>query len=469
MAAQYFFKSTNRGDSWWMNKNDLSKNVNRWAPEQAIMGVSGEKPMASKHDGYAASSLATQVRESPSRPGVLWVGTDDGNLQLSRDGGESFVNVAPNMSGAPKGYVQISRIEPSHFDPATCYVALDNHRNDDWKPYLFKTTDYGKTWTSVAGNLPAKGNINALREDYDNPNLLFVGTEFGLFVTLDGGKEYKKFMTGLPSVRVDDILIHPRDRDLIVATHGRSIWICDDITPLEQLKTTPTDLTLFDPRPAVLWKNDPQAQRHSTNREFKGQNPQGGTAIHVWAQADMGQQKLEFLQGTNVVGTMDVDIKAGLNRFQWGLRGTNAAAVTGNAGGGGRGGRRGQGAANAQQATANPPAATPAPDAAAQGGGRGGRGGDFGGGRVPFVLRGGGGGNGGGAGAANAFTGQQPPPPSADAPGGGRGQGGGGGFGGFGGGGTILEPGVYMVRLTVGGKTLSSSVTILEDIWMRPQ
>jgi len=465
MAAQYFFKSTNRGDSWWMNKNDLTKNVNRWAPEQAIMGVSGEKPMASKHDGYASSSLATQVRESPSRPGVLWVGTDDGNLQLTRDGGESFVNVASSITGAPKGYVQISRIEPSHFDPATCYVALDNHRNDDWKPYLFKTTDYGKTWTSVAGNLPAKGNINALREDYDNPNLLFVGTEFGLFVTLDGGKEYKKFMTGLPSVRVDDVLIHPRDRDLIVATHGRSIWICDDITPLEHMKSMPTDLTLFDPRPAVLWKNDPQAQRHAANREFKGQNPQGGTAIDIWAQADMGQQKLEFLQGGNVVGTMDIDIKAGMNRFQWGLRGTNAAAATANAGGGGgrRGGRNAGGAAGAQQANANPPAAA---DAAAQGGGRGGRGGDAGGGRVPFVVRGGGGGNGGGAGAANAFTGQQPPPPSPDAAGGGRGQG--GGFGGFGGG-NILEPGVYMVRLTVGGKTLESSVTILDDIWMRPQ
>ena len=119
---------------------------------------------------------------------------------------------------------------------------LDNHRNDDWKPYLFKTTDYGKTWTNVTGNLPAKGNINALREDYDNPDLLFVGTEFGLFVTLDGCKEWKKFMTGLPSVRVDDILIHPRDRDLIVATHGRSIWIADDITPLEQLKPIATQI-----------------------------------------------------------------------------------------------------------------------------------------------------------------------------------------------------------------------------------
>src|SRR5262249_21684224 len=280
-------------------------------------------------------------------------------------------------------------------------------RNDDWKPYLFKTIDYGKTWTSVAGNLPGKGNINALREDYDNPNLLFAGTEFGLFVTLDGGKEWKTFMTGLPSVRVDDILIHPRDRDLIIATHGRSIWICDDITPLEQLKQdSSTDLTLFDPRPAVLWKNDPQAQRRAANREFKGQNPQGGTAINVWAKADMGPQKIEFLQGTNVVGTMDIDIKAGMNRFQWGLRGTNSTPATGNAGGagggGGRGGRRGGNAgaqapagAAGQEAAANPPAAAPAADTAQ--GGRGGRGGDVTGGRVPFVLRGGGGGNGGGA------------------------------------------------------------------------
>ncbi|HEY1339886.1 MAG TPA: hypothetical protein VGF59_20380 [Bryobacteraceae bacterium] len=131
MAAQYFFKSNNRGDTWWMNPTDLSKNVNRWAPEMSIMNVAGDKPMASKHDGYSASSLVTQIRESPSRPGVIWIGTDDGNLQLSQDGGVTFANVYNNINGAPKGYTQISRIEPSRFDPGTCYVAVDNHRNDD--------------------------------------------------------------------------------------------------------------------------------------------------------------------------------------------------------------------------------------------------------------------------------------------------------------------------------------------------
>ncbi len=343
MAAQYFFKSTNRGDTWWMNPKDLTKNVNRWAPEQAIMGVPGDKPMASKHDGYAASSLATQIRESPSRPGVIWIGTDDGNLQVSTDDGREFANVIGNIHGAPQGYVQVSRIEPSHFDPGTCYVALDNHRNDDWKPYLFKTTDFGRTWTTLTGDLPAEGNINALREDLENPNLLFVGTEFGMFVSLDGGREWKKFMTGMPSVRVDDILIHPRDRDLIVGTHGRSIFIMDDITPLEQMRpgTTNADVTLFDPRAAVQWKNDPQAQRHVKNVEFEGRNPQGGTAISVLAKADLGQGHLDFLENNRVVSTMEVDVKAGMNRFQWAMQGV---PVAGNAAaGGGRGGRGGGG------------------------------------------------------------------------------------------------------------------------------
>ncbi len=443
MASQYFFKSTNRGDTWTMNTKDLSKNINRWSPEMPIMNVAGDKPMAEKHDGYAASSTATQVRESPSRPGVIWVGTEDGNLQLSLDGGDTFTEIYGNITGAPKagkGYTHIARIEPSHFDPGTAYVAIDHHRYDDWKPYLFKTTDFGKTWTSVVGNLPQNGNVNALREDYDNPNLLFCGTEFGLYVTLDGGKEWKKFMTGLPSVRVDDILIHPRDRDLIVATHGRSIWIADDISPLEQLKPAATtqEAVLFEPRPAIQWKNDAQAQRHATNRDFKGTNPQGGTAIHVLAKSDLGKGKVEFLQNNQVISTMDVEVKAGMNHFQWPMAKVPVAGQTQQAGGGRRGGGRGAGAAGAAGAggadAATAGEAQPAgnPEAAGQGGGGGGRGrGGVTG--VPFV----------------------------------RGGGGGGGFGG--GGGLPVDPGTYMVRLTVGSQTLTSSVDVMEDIWMRPQ
>ena len=144
------------------------------------------------------------------------------------------------MPGLPANHVYwISRIDASHFDAGTAYVAVDGHRDDDLKPYLFVTRDYGQSWASVAGNLPAFGNIQVVREDPKNRNLLYVGTEFGLYVSLDGGKKWKRFMNNLPTARVDDILVHPRDNDLIVATHARSIWIADDITPLQQLAATP--------------------------------------------------------------------------------------------------------------------------------------------------------------------------------------------------------------------------------------
>ena len=136
--------------------------------------------------------------------------------------------MAANVKGVPDETF-VSRVEPSHFDAGTCYVVFDGHRTDDHKPYVFVTKDYGETWTSIAGNLPT-GNVNVIREDPKNRNLLYLGTEYAMFISLNGGKEWKRFMTGLPTVRIDDILVHPRDNDLIVGTHGRSIWIIDDIT-----------------------------------------------------------------------------------------------------------------------------------------------------------------------------------------------------------------------------------------------
>jgi len=356
-GAQFFFKSTNRGDTWWMNTTDLSNDVDRFATP--IMGVAGRAPMASKHDGYSTNSVITAIAESPVRAGVIYVGTDDGNLHVSRDGGETFTNVMSKVPGV-KGAIQVTRIEPSRFDAATAFVSLDNHRNDDWKPYIFKTTDYGNTWTSVSGNLPAIGHVNAIRGGYENPDLLFAGTEFGLFVTLDGGKDWKRFSNGLPSVRIDDLLIHPRDRDLIVATHGRSFYIADDITPLDKMHMSAkpnTNLVLFEPRPAVQWKSDAEQTRRITGRQFAGRNPQGGTALSFWARNEIGPGTLEISQGAELIRSYSVTVQAGLNRIQWDTtRDPNAAANA----------ARGQGAA--------PPA-----------GGRGGF-------QVPFVQGGGRGG-----------------------------------------------------------------------------
>lgn len=402
MGAQFFFYSTDRGNTWTMNPEDLTKNMSRWSASNNIMGVPDNQPMVEKNDGLSASSIITQIRESPSQPGEIWVGTDDGNLQLSLDGGKNFNNLIANLDAsvpsAPKGYVLVSRIEPSHFSGAVAYVALDNHRNDDYHPYLYKTTDYGKTWTDLTANLPAMGEIQAFREDSRNPNLLFVGTEFGLFLSTNGGQSYEKFMTGLPEVPVNDILIQPRERDLILATHGRSIWIADDITPLEQLGNIgDADVHLFDPRAAVEWKSDLEDQPHVYQDQFHGQNPQGGTAIDIWAKSDMGAATIDFLKDGKVVSTMtEKDIHAGMNRFQWNMRGIAPKPT------------------KAQEAQMR---------RFRRFRGRGSRG-------VPFVAAGGGG--------FGRFTGQGP----------------------------LLAPGSYIVRVTVGGKMLTSSVNVEADVWL---
>ena len=188
-----------------MASPDLTKNIGR--NDRPIMGVDGKAPMASKHDGAASFSNIVTIGESPVVPGLLWVGTNDGNLQVSRDGGATWKNVVDRVPGVPKE-THVSRVEPSHFDAGTCYVTFDGHRTDDMKPYVFVTRDFGETWTSIAANLP-DGNVNVITEDPRNKNLLFLGTEYAVYVSLDGGKEWKRFTTGLPTVRIDDIIVHP--------------------------------------------------------------------------------------------------------------------------------------------------------------------------------------------------------------------------------------------------------------------
>jgi len=345
VGGNKFFKSLDRGDTWTASA-DLSKQLDRRTLE--IMGVKGDQPMVSKNDGVANYGNITVIAESPVLPGVLWAGTDDGNVQLSRDGGATWTNVAKNIPMLASTTHQVSRVEPSHFDAGTCYVAVDAHRSNDLKPYIYVTKDFGATWTSVAGNLPL-GNVYVVREDAKNKNLLFAGTEFGLFVSLNGGSEWKTFMTGLPTVRVDDLLIHPRDNDLIAGTHGRGIWICDDISALQQLndKVLASNAHLFEVRPGVLWLNDVTFSRAGGGQKvYRGENPPPGTAIsYLLSAAPTGDVKLTISDITgkvlrNINGTKDI----GLNRLQWNLRGDpppRPAGARGPGGGGGGGGRGG--------------------------------------------------------------------------------------------------------------------------------
>jgi hypothetical protein len=346
IGGNRLFKSLDRGDTFTMT-DDLTRKLSRFT--RPIMGVAGDAPMASKHDGVATTSVITTVAESPVVPGVIWVGTNDGNLQVSRDGGLNWKNVVANIKGAPDE-THVARVEPSHFDAGTFYVVLDAHRTDDHKPYVYVTKDYGQTFASIAANLPM-GNVNVIREDPKNSDLLFLGSEYALYISVNGGREWKRFMTGLPTVRVDDLLIHPRDNDLIVGTHGRSIWIVDDITPLQQLTeaVTKADVTLFEPRPGVAWRNDTQLSINvGGSKHFRGENPQPGTAISYHLRtAAKGDVKITISDHTgSVVREMTGPGEAGLHRVQWNLRGNQPAGAAGagmRAGGGG--GRRGGGAA----------------------------------------------------------------------------------------------------------------------------
>jgi len=310
-----------------------------------MMGVPGNQTQLSKNDGVVSYSTIVSISESPVMPGVVWAGTDDGNLQVSQDGGQTFTEVGKNLPGLPPDHQYwISRVDASHFDPATAYVAVDGHRSNDLKPYVFVTRDYGKSFESIATNLPQYGNVQVVREDPKNKDLLYVGTEFGLFVSLDCGRNWQKFMNNYPTVRTDDILVHPRDNDLIVASHGRSVWIADDMTPLQQLTQTvrESDVTLFDIRPAIAWLND---QRHNQvvggQKVFVGDNAPRGAPINYYLKAAAaGDVKISIADITGrVIRTLDGTKDAGINRVLWNL--APATAEGGSTGGRGFGGGRG--------------------------------------------------------------------------------------------------------------------------------
>ena len=341
------FRSMDRGETWTATI-DLSKQIDR--NTLPIMGVPGNQPMASKHDGYNGYGYVVSVAESPKLPGLLWVGTDDGNIQVSRDGGATWTNVSKNVPGIGETY-HISRVEPSRYDAGTAYLAVDGHRLDDLKPYLFVTRDYGATWTSIVNNLPKWGTVNVVREDPRNKDLLYAGTEFGLYISLNGGAEWKPLMSGMPTMRIDDILVHPRDNDLIVGTHGRGIFILDDITPLQQLsqKVMDSEAHLFEVRPGTIWLNDPRLGRYWGGAKlFRGANPAPGTAVSYYLKsAPSGDVKIAISDYTgkvvrNITGTKEV----GLNRIQWNLRGDPPPRPPGGGGPGGGGGGGGGGFGN---------------------------------------------------------------------------------------------------------------------------
>jgi photosystem II stability/assembly factor-like uncharacterized protein len=337
MGANRLFKSYNRGDTWVATK-DLSNNIDR--NKLQIMGVAGSEPMSSKNDGVGTWGTIVSIAESPVMPGVLWVGTDDGALQVSRDDGATWMNVADNAATFPTPYY-VEFIEASNHDAGTAYVAFDGHHSGDFRPHLFKTTDYGKTWASVASNLPARGHINVVKEDRINRNLLFVGTEFGFHISLDAGRTWTPFMNNLPATISDDVLVHPREQDLVLATHGRSFYIVDDITPLQQLSDEVLAKAehLFRPRTAVLWDHDRQAWHGGGDEMWRGKNPPDAILSYYLRADASGDVRLQVLDASGaVVRELEGPSGAGIQRVAWDLRKPAPPPPAGRGGGGGLGG-----------------------------------------------------------------------------------------------------------------------------------
>jgi photosystem II stability/assembly factor-like uncharacterized protein len=302
-AGNRVFRSNNRGDSWEIISPDLT------------LG----KPGPSHYSGHTITTLA----ESPRKQGVLYAGTDDGRVHVSLDDGQHWTDLTDKIPGLP-AQRWVTRLECSNFAEGTAYLTIDRHRYDDQKPYVFRTTDHGATWTSIAGNLPANGCVHVLREDTRNQNVLYVGTEFGLFVSLDGGTTWHRH-SGLPTVAVHDLIVHPRDQELVIATHGRGIWIMD-VTPLQEATAKVlSDWYLFSVKPVVAHRSRAKRNWIGT-RTFLGTNPPFGASIYYYLKNPTNAvPTIQIRDGKGKVvaelkGPAQTGNQPGLHQVVWDLR-----------------------------------------------------------------------------------------------------------------------------------------------------
>ena len=319
IGAQFLFRSRDHGQTWERISPDLTTNDPEKQKQELSGGVTVDNSAAEMHTTIYA------IAESPKDSNVVWVGTDDGNVQVTRDGGKTWTNVVGNIQGLPKN-AWVSSVEAGHFEPGTAYATFDLHTFGDMRPFAYQTVDFGKTWTPLIPEGSAmRGYAHVVKEDLVNKDLLFVGTEMGLWISIDGGKQWAQYKGGeLPNVAVRDLVIHPRDHDLIIATHGRGIWIVDDITPLRSL--TPETLS----KEAIFIQAKPSVQSISGgggwvngDAVYVGPNPTDEAVITYYQKKRhiFGDLKIEVLDSTGkMLGTIPSSKRRGLNRATWPMR-----------------------------------------------------------------------------------------------------------------------------------------------------
>jgi photosystem II stability/assembly factor-like uncharacterized protein len=316
------FKTADRGQTWAAISPDLTRNQD-WK-KLPLMGPERSEDTLSRDDGVSDFGTITTLAESPLAAGVLYIGTDDGNVQLTRDGGKTWQNLTDKFK--LPGARWVSRVIASMHDAGTAYVSFDGHQDDDFKPYVFKTTDFGGTWTAIANDIPDGMSVHSLAEHPHNRNLLLAGTEFGLFVSLNGGRNWTLVRGNLPPVRIDDILINARNDDLILGTHGRSIIVLDDIAMLE--RSDPAVLSeeahLFPPRPATEYYEMRRLPSPGAAK-FSGANPDYGALITYYLKNDPPSRdahvKIQILDSRgSAIRELEGPDRQGYNRVAWDLR-----------------------------------------------------------------------------------------------------------------------------------------------------
>ena len=319
VGSQYVFRSRDGGHSWQKISPDLTTNDKQKQRQEESGGITVDNSAAEMH------TTVYSISESPKNAQVIWAGTDDGNLQVTRDGGAKWTNVVGNVRGLPRNS-WVSWVEASRHAEGTAYATFDRHTYGDFDPYVYRTTDFGRSWTRIAGPAQGlRGYAHVVREDSVRGDILFVGTELGLWMTIDGGANWAQFRPGnFPNVAVRDIALQARDNDLVLGTHGRGIWIIDDITPLRSLTS---ELLQQD---AAFVAQRPTQQRlfgfggwSEGDASYAGENPPGGAVITYYQRTRhlFGSMKIEVLDASGtVVETLPASKRRGINRITWAMR-----------------------------------------------------------------------------------------------------------------------------------------------------
>ncbi|HEV7473713.1 MAG TPA: hypothetical protein VGN90_06680 [Pyrinomonadaceae bacterium] len=316
LGSNYLFKFTNRGDKWEVISPDLTA--------QQDQTLKGNK---SDYTGYHSYGALFSIAESPLDSKVIWTGADDGPIYVTRNGGSSWTNVTENFPPGGPTYAVVGEIEASRFDKATAYVAYDAHMREDHKPYLYATNDYGKSWLSITGDLPPGGSSYVIREDPINPDLLFVGTESGVYLTIDRGRHWVQLKNNLPTVAVRAMAIQAREHELVLGTFGRAIWITD-IGPIEQLnaRVLAKPAHLFDVKPGTLFKTrytyGATIEELNGDMFFRAENPPFGTAITYYLREAAGHDVNLIIKDQNgkTVRSLTGPGAAGIQRVVWDLK-----------------------------------------------------------------------------------------------------------------------------------------------------